>query len=131
MDWRLFFQVKVKELTCTGGERPWRASLAAQTVKNLPAMQESRVQSLGRKDPLEKGRLPIPVFLPGESRGQRSLVGYSPLGHTTEQLTIRTEEGIRLVGIHCISGSRVLLQIYWSEMVVKTCTWRHRIGSWM
>ena len=27
----------------------------AQTVKNLPAMQETRVQSLGREDPLEKG----------------------------------------------------------------------------
>ena len=25
-----------------------------QTVKNLPAMQKTRVQSLGRKDPLEK-----------------------------------------------------------------------------
>ena len=24
-------------------------------VKNLPAMQETRVQSLGREDPLEKG----------------------------------------------------------------------------
>ena len=27
----------------------------AQMVKNLPAMQETRVQSLGSKDPLEKG----------------------------------------------------------------------------
>ena len=26
----------------------------AQMVKNLPAMQETRVQSLGREDPLEK-----------------------------------------------------------------------------
>ena len=31
-----------------------RASLVAQTVKFLPAMQEIRVQSLGREDPLEK-----------------------------------------------------------------------------
>ena len=31
-----------------------RASLVAQTVRNLPAMQETWVQSLGRKDPLEK-----------------------------------------------------------------------------
>ena len=27
----------------------------AQTVKNLPAMQETRVRSLGWEDPLEKG----------------------------------------------------------------------------
>ena len=32
-----------------------RASLVAQTVKNLPAMQEGWVQSLGQEDPLEKG----------------------------------------------------------------------------
>ena len=30
-------------------------SLVAQTVKNLPAMQETRVQSLGQENPLEKG----------------------------------------------------------------------------
>ena len=31
------------------------ASLLAQTVKNLLAIQETWVQSLGREDPLEKG----------------------------------------------------------------------------
>ena len=33
----------------------FRASLVAQLVKNLPAMQETQVQSLGWEDPLEKG----------------------------------------------------------------------------
>ena len=33
----------------------WVASLVAQMVKSLPAMQESWVQSLGWEDPLEKG----------------------------------------------------------------------------
>ena len=33
---------------------PMRASLIAQLVKNLPAVQETRVQFLGQKDPLEK-----------------------------------------------------------------------------
>ena len=31
------------------------ASLMVQTVKNLPAMQETQVQSLGQEDPLQKG----------------------------------------------------------------------------
>ena len=31
------------------------ASFIAQLVKNLPAVQESQVQSLGREDPPEKG----------------------------------------------------------------------------
>ena len=33
----------------------YRASLVAQKVKNLPAMRENLVQSLGREDPLEEG----------------------------------------------------------------------------
>ena len=32
-----------------------RASLVTQTVKNLPARQETWIQSLGLEDPLEKG----------------------------------------------------------------------------
>ena len=100
------------------------ASLVAQLVKNLPAMQETPVQFLGREDPLGRDRLPTPVFfgfpdcsdgkesacnegdlgsipgfdpwvgkipwrrawqptpvfLPGESHGQRRLAGYCPGG---------------------------------------------------
>ena len=51
------------------------ATLLAQLVKNLPAMWEIWVQSLGWEDPLEKGRLPAPVFWPGEFHGP-----YSPWG---------------------------------------------------
>ena len=43
-----------------------------------------------RKIPLEKEWQPIPVFLPGESHGQRSLVGYSPQGHTELDTTETT-----------------------------------------
>ena len=53
------------------------ASQVALVVKNLPA-NEMWVQPLGWEDHLEKGMLPIPVFLPGELHGQRSLEGYSP-----------------------------------------------------
>ena len=37
-----------ESLCCTG------PPLGAQMVKNLPAMQETRVRSLGQEDPLEK-----------------------------------------------------------------------------
>ena len=46
------------------------ASLVAQLVKNLPAMWESWVPSLGWEAPLEKGKAPTPVFWPGEFHGQ-------------------------------------------------------------
>ena len=57
-----------------------RASLVAQLVKNLPAVQEVWVQSLGWEDSLDKEMATHSVFLPGKSHGQRSLVGYSPWG---------------------------------------------------
>ena len=44
-------------------------------AKNLPAMQETHVGSLGGEDPLEREWQPTPVFLPREFHGQRSLVG--------------------------------------------------------
>ena len=50
----------------------------AQSVKNLPAVQETQVRSLGWKDPLEKEMANHSVSLPGKSHGQRSLAGYSP-----------------------------------------------------
>ena len=49
----------------------------AQTVKNLPAMQETQVQSLGPEDLLEKGMATHSSILPGECHGQRNLVGYT------------------------------------------------------
>ena len=44
-------------------------------AKNPPAIQETQIQSLGREDPLEKGRQPNPVFLLKKFHGQRSLAG--------------------------------------------------------
>ena len=49
-------------------------------VKNLPAVQETQVSSLGWEDYLEKKMQPTPIFLPGEVHGQRSLVGCIPWG---------------------------------------------------
>ena len=49
-------------------------------VKNLPAVQEARVPSLGWEDHLEKRMAIYSRVLTGESHGQRRLAGYSPWG---------------------------------------------------
>ena len=49
--------------------------------------QETPVPSLGLEDPLEEDIQPTPVFLPGECHGQRSLEGYSLLGHKELEMT--------------------------------------------
>ena len=58
------------------------ASLIAQLVKNPPAMQETLVQFLGPEDPLERDRLPTPVFLgfPCGSVGKESTRSVGDLG---------------------------------------------------
>ena len=54
-------------------------SLVAQMVKNLPANEEDTGSSPGwGRSAGRRAWQPLPVFLPGESHGQRSLVGYSP-----------------------------------------------------
>ena len=50
-------------------------------------MQENFIRSLGQEDPERREWLPTPVFLPGESHGQRSLVGYSPLAYKKSDMT--------------------------------------------
>ena len=69
------------------------ASLVAQTVKKKICLQCRRpgFDPWMRKISWSRARQPTPVFLPGESRGQRSLAEYSPWGckesDTTEQLS--------------------------------------------
>ena len=56
----------------------YRDFSGVSVVKNPPAVQETRVRSLGWEDPWRRKWQSSPVLLPGKSQGQRSLVGYSP-----------------------------------------------------
>ena len=64
----------------------------AQTVKNLPAVQETWVRSLGQEDPLEKGIATHSSTLAWRIPWTESLADYGPWGHKesdmTEQLTL-------------------------------------------
>ena len=54
-------------------------------------MQETQVQSLGQEDPWRKEWLPTPIFLPGKSHGQKSLMAYSLWGHKELDKTEHTQ----------------------------------------
>ena len=74
----------------------WASQVGASGKK--PACQYRRCKRCGldpwvRKIPWRRALQPTPVFLPGESHGQRSLVGYSPWSHTESDMTKR-------LGIH-------------------------------
>ena len=55
-------------------------------------MQETGVQALGWEDPWRRKWQPTPVLLPGQSHGQRSLVGYSPQGCKRVRYDLATEK---------------------------------------
>ena len=62
----------------------WQGFPGGLDGKNLPAMQEAQVRSLGQEDPLEKKQLPNPVILslsfPGDSAGKASAYHVGDLG---------------------------------------------------
>ena len=61
-------------------------------VKNHLPMQEMRVLSLGLEDSMEEEMAAHSVFLPGKSRGERSLVGYSPWGRQRARRALVTKQ---------------------------------------
>ena len=68
-----------------------------------------------RKIPWRRAWQPTPVFLPGESHGQRSLAGYSPWGHketdTTEAIQ-HTLTVLLTVGMSHTAGLQNLFILY-------------------
>ena len=82
-------------------------------VKNLPAMQETWVQSQISKIPWKRLWQPTPLFLPGKFHGERSLAGYSPWDHkeldTTERVTHRQNSSLPVELNWLISKSEYLI----------------------
>ena len=63
-------------------------------VKNLPVMQDMQKTQFHPwvgKIHWRRAWQPTPKFLPGKSNAQRSLAGYSPLGHEESDMTEATE----------------------------------------
>ena len=80
-------------------------------VNNPPTKcRRRRVDPWVRKTPWSRNRQPTPVFLPGESHGQRSLVGYTPRGHkesdTTKYLTNINNDSPSFITVGLNQGGR-------------------------
>ena len=78
------------------------ASLVPQPVKNPPGMQETWVRSLGWEDPLEKERLPTPVFWPREFHRLNSPWSCKELD-TTEWLSLSLFIVLNIYNTGCTS----------------------------
>ena len=104
----------------------WGASLVAPLVKNLSAMQETLVQSLGWGDPLEEGMATHSSILCLKNpHWQMSLTGYCPWGHkesdTTKQLSVHTQWSLvqgwgltpSMMTLYTLLGRQVLARLSW------------------
>ena len=80
----------MSQLFALGGQNIG-ASLLAQVVKSLPALQEIQIQSLGQEDPLEKGMDTHSSSLAWKIPRTEEPGGLQSMGHkesdTTERLT--------------------------------------------
>ena len=74
-----------------GAQLDWGASQVTVAVKNPPAnagnMMRREFYPWVGKIPWRRARQPTPLFLPGESHGQRSVAGYGPQGHKESDTT--------------------------------------------
>ena len=90
-----------------------RASWLVQLVKNLPAMQEILVWFLGQEDPLEKVRLPTPVFWPGGFHGL-----YSPWGRKESDMT-------EWLSVSSLTMRHILNEEFWKNANSMICHARY------
>ena len=100
--------------------------------------QEMQVRSLSQEDPLQKKMATTPVFLPGKSHGEKSLVGYGPVGckasDTTEQLNTNTvivvfNSGTVCGGVH--THKKVGCGLWWLSILTDPCftAWEPKITN--
>ena len=76
---------------------------AGSAAKNLPAKQEPQDPWV-KKIPWRSTWQPTPIFSPGESHGQRSLVGYRPRGHKELDTTEETARAHTHTHTHTVSS---------------------------
>ena len=96
-------------------------------VKNLPA------NAWIGKAPWSWAWQPTPVFLPGESHGRRSLVGYSPWGHKeldpTEQFSMRALLTGRYYHYFHITGKEIKAQFKHLPVIIQLVNSKGRIQT--
>jgi len=67
--------------------REFWASLVNQIIKSPPASRRPEFDPWVGEIPWRRAWPPTPVFLPGESHGQRNLAGFSPWSHKESDMT--------------------------------------------
>ena len=92
-------------------EFPWWLS-SKEAACNVGATGDM-VDPWVRKIPWRRAWQPTPVFLPGESHGQRSLARYSLWGHKESDMTEATSHGMAFQGVSDVClGAEALMYLH-------------------
>ena len=95
------------------------ASLVAQIVKNLPALQETGFDPWGGKIFWRREWLAIPVLLPGEFHGQRSLAGWTVHEVTESDMTKQLSPFFTYAILILIYSERYELKLIFSNIEIQ------------
>ena len=97
----MFVYLLLQSVHFVRSQKIWGASLMAQTVKNVPAVQETCIRSLCWEDPLEEGMTAPSSILLENRHGQRSLAGCNhgaaapaTTEHSTKDVGVPRELGL-------------------------------------
>ena len=72
----------------------------AQLVKNLPAVQETQLRSLGQKDPLEKEMATNSSILVWRIPQMGRLAGYSPCDHKESEMAEQLTQQAKMISTY-------------------------------
>ena len=107
-------------------KQEYRICLVAQTIKNLPAMQETCVQSLGWEDPLKKGTATHPSILTWRIPWTVEFLESQRVGHDWENFAFTF-----LSKILCRPNKTPLLDKYFQSLIDKKKGLTKMISVWM
>ena len=79
--------------------------------------QETQIGSLGREVPWRRKWQPTPVFSPGESHGQKSLVFYSPSGSKELDMTEATKHTHHVYTCLFYQHEFLAKELFWSKLM--------------
>ena len=101
------FQCDMTQLIGFPGGSQWSLLVVKALPANAGDLKRCKFNPWVRKILWRRAWQPTPIFLPGESHGQRSLVGFSPWGHKKSDMTEATQKAhttqFMHLFLHCFS----------------------------
>ena len=111
-------------------ERRVKKEQGASLIQPIPV--KTKTCFYLQKIPWRRAQQLTPVFLPGESHGQRSLTGYSPWGHKESDMTKATQHStvyLSVITDHLLKGQQQM-EVLVNSNEIGHLPWRNLLSGW-